>query len=374
MRAAVSIYLVALSLGVLGCEAARPNRDFSELIWHNGETLRLEGRGWPDMVRPYYRLPESVEGKVSNDVWSWSKCSSGLAVQFRTSSSRIAVRWTLPSDQLGLGMLESTSCSGLDLYVQGTEGWRWLNSAAPVAQSNETILVDEASESERTFLLLLPLYNQLQSLEIGVAEGATFLQDEADADRPLVFYGTSITQGAFATRPGATLPAIMRFRLDRETVNLGFFGSARMEVEMASTLAEVDSGAYVIEPIANMIGLNVKERAYEFLMRLLEKQPDTPIILMEHPDYRMDLFPDAPLPGFKRGNRALRAAFDQVLAEGATNLYYVASEGIVVGDGKGTVDGIHATDLGFERIADALEPVLREVLAEESQTVTKVSD
>ena len=156
--------------------------------------------------------------------------------------------------------------------------------------------------------------------------------------------------------------AILGRRLNWPVVNLGFSGNGRMEKEVGQFLVEIDAAVYVIDCLPNLTSKQVAARA-EPLVRLIRKaRPNTPILLVEDRSYANSFL----LPGLKQRNeasrKALRAAYERLVADGVEGLYYLEGETLLGDDGEATVDGSHPTDLGFVRQADAFEPVLRKIL------------
>ncbi|MEO6811126.1 MAG: SGNH/GDSL hydrolase family protein, partial [Isosphaeraceae bacterium] len=228
-------------------------------------------------------------------------------------------------------------------------------------------LVSGLPEGTREYLLYLPLYNGVTSLEIGVPEGCTLKKAEdrpEDRCKPVVVYGTSITQGGCASRPGMVYTAILGRRFDRPFINLGFSGNGRMEPEMADLLAELDPAVYVLDCLPNMNAQLVTERVEPFVRTLRKSHPDTPIVLAEDRTYANAFL----LPERRQANTnnraALHAAYDRLIADGVTGLHYLPGEAQQGVDGEGTVDGSHATDLGFYRMAQVFGDLLAPLLSE----------
>src|SRR5262249_29415705 len=159
----------------------------------------------------------------------------------------------------------------------------------------------------REYLLYLPLYNGVKSVEVGVPKGAALTKASprpADHAKPLVFYGTSITQGGCASRPGMVHTAILGRRLERPVINLGFSGNGRMEREMAELLAELAPAVYVLDCLPNMDAALVAQRVEPFVRTLRKARPDTPILLVEDRSYTTAFLLDGP----KQRNATSRAA------------------------------------------------------------------
>lgn len=333
--------------------------------WYDVRRLGIEGQGWSDTEAPFDRLPARAKAKVRAPVWSLSRHSAGLCVRFVTDSREMHARWTLTSDRLAMPHMPATGVSGLDLYVRTASGkWRWLAVGRPTARTNQVTLVRGLESGAREFLLYLPLYNGVESVELGLPESGRLRKAPARASRraPIVFYGTSITQGGCASRPGMVHTAILGRWLDAPVINLGFSGNGRLEKEIAELMAELRPSAYVIDCLPNVGAAEVAERTGPLVSILRGAHPETPIVLVEDRTYA-----DAFLVTTKRernesSRAALRKVYEQLKAGGDENLYYLPGEGLLGYDGEGTVDSSHPTDLGFVRQATAFEKVLGPLL------------
>lgn len=376
LRLLYACVCLLLAAPALAAEPSEPQRYLrpSEAIedkadgsfWHDARKLPVEGQGWTDTKSPYDRLPAKAEATVRKEVWNLSRNASGIVVPFSTDAGRIRVRWTLTSDRLAMPHMPATSVSGVDLYVRDDEGrWRWLSCKAPEGESTTVDLVSGISEKDRDYLLYLPLYNGVKSLEINVPSGKYLAAPRprpADHQKPIVFYGTSITHGASASRPGMTHPAILGRRFERPIINLGFSGNGRMEPEVATLLAELDPAVYVIDCLPNITADEVTARTKTCVDILRKAHPTTPILLVEDRSYSDSFLIDSKRERNRTSREALRKVFDELKSAGDENLYYLEGEHLLGDDNEGTVDSSHPTDLGFMRQADAFEKALRPIL------------
>jgi hypothetical protein len=322
-----------------------------------------EARGFDDVERRYDRLPARARGRVPDVVWDLSRSSSSLFNRFRTNATTIHARWTVAGETLAMAHMPATSVSGLDLYGKDTQGiWRWVGVGQPAVSpgTNEWPIAEGLDGIERDYTLYYPLFNQLESVEIGLPEGASFERLPPDTRQPIVYYGTSIIHGASASRNGMALPAQLGRRLDRRVIGLGFSGNGKMEVELAELIAEIDAAVYVIDCLPNMEADLIRERTTPFLDTLRGLRPHTPILMIEDrtltnawciPDRRAR---------HDASRREYRAAVD---ARTDPNLHYLEGEHLLGVDGEATVDSSHPTDLGFTRMADILEPILGKLLS-----------
>lgn len=360
-----SCLLVAVLLTISACSTvAQSTNAAAELFWRDARELTVEGKGWTDTKDFYDRLPARAESQVQSSVWRLSRDSAGLRVRFVTDATKVAVRWSLRNKSLEMPHMPASGMSGVDLYVKDKGGWYWLGAAHPSQwPTNEAVLISGLKASKRECALYLPLYNGVTEVKLGVA-GGSMLEPagSADAAKPVVFYGTSIVQGGCAARPGMAYPAILGRRLDCPTINLGFSGSAVCEPELAGLLAELNPSVYVLDPLPNMSEELVATRMESFVNTLRQAHPVTPIVLVENIEYANGRFVAQTSERFDRKNLKLREIYRRLIQAGQRKLYYVEAKKLIGQDGEATVDGVHPTDLGFIRMADAMEPALRRAL------------
>ena len=333
--------------------------------WIDARTLTVEGKGWKDTKHVYDRLPRQAEGTVRAAVWSLSQDSAGLAVRFVTDATAIASRWTLRRDRLAMPHMPASGVSGLDLYIRDRGKWHWIGGGRPDKfPTDQKDLARGLTPGRREYLLYLPLYNGVEELTIGIPTNSTIEPAPRRAPdlKPVVFYGTSIVQGGCAARAGMAYPAILGRRLDREQINLGFSGNAWSEPELARLLAELDPAAYVLDPLPNMKEEWVAPRIARLVQLLRAAHPTTPIVLVENVAYANGDFVGVRRERYTKANARLRATYDGLRRGGDKHLLYVSTNGLLGTDNEGTVDGTHPTDLGFLRMADAIEPVLKRAL------------
>ena len=335
-----------------------------EMRWFDIREWGVEGKGWTDTHCAYDRLPRKAEQMVPEAVWNLSRTATGMCVHFTTNATAIHARWVLRSPQLGEANFAVCGFSGLDLYADDNGTWRWAGATQNVGSQTPCVcLVNGMAGALRKYRLYLPLRNPVDRVEIGVPAGSVFEPVAPRTERPLVFYGTSIVHGAYASHSGLVHSEILGRRLNRPTINLGFSGTARMELALADLLAELDAAVYIVDTLPNMDMSLVTERAEAFVRRLRGHRPTTPIVLVE----------DRPLvnywikPAEKRYQenkwREFRRIHDMLVASGIGGLSYIEGRDLFGTDSEASLDSSHPSDLGFMRMADCLEPVLRGVLA-----------
>ncbi len=335
-----------------------------KIAWHDVRETDLEGRPLPEAERKSYfdRLPAEADGKVTPAVWGLSRDSAGQMFRFRTDATTIYAHYKVTKALLAMPHMPATGVSGLDLYARDKDGkWRWVQVARPTAQEMKIRLAENLDPGEREYAIYLPLFNGVEFLHVGVPEGKKLTGLEPRA-KPVVFYGTSITHGACASRPGMVHTAILGRRFDVPVVNLGFSGNGRMDKEVGDFLVRIDAAAYVIDCLPNMGAKDVAERCVPLVKQLRATRPDTPIVLVE--DRRNT---DSWILAGRRkhhddNHAALKAAYEQLVKDGVKGLSYVPGDHLYGDDADGATDGSHASDLGFFRQADVFEPFLKAAL------------
>lgn len=335
--------------------------------WHDILELKLEGKGWLDTDAAYDRLPARAREKVTKAVWHLSHCSAGMCVRFVTNAPTIKARWKLRNENLALPHMPATGVSGLDLYVKRENGtWHWLGAGRPAEfPENSKTLVSNISPEKREYLLYLPLYNGVARVEIGIPpefQLSPAPERVPSKQRPIVFYGTSITQGACASRPGMAATAIVGRKLGYPVINLGFSGNGKMEPEMAELLGELDPALYVLDCVPNMNDSLIQARTEKFIKILRTARPETPILLSEGVNYSSAFLENSLRRRNESSQAAMREVYTKLIAAGYQNIYFMYAPNQFGEDGEGTVDGIHATDLGFFRQAAAFITLIKAIL------------
>lgn len=330
------------------------------------EGAEVHGSGWEELRHSYVRLPDKAENTVRSSVWGLSRSSAGKSLVFRSNAGSIKLRYQLGDKEYSMFHMQSTGKSGLDLYAIDKEGaMRWC--AADFTPSfADTVVYRYSGISyypEKTdsyeFHLYLPLYNRIKWLEIGIPEDAEFEFLPVPAERPIVVYGTSIAQGACASRPGMAWSNIIERELRYPVVNLGFSGNGKLEPEVFDLLDEIDAGLYILDCLPNLSGTSVIfDRAIAGVRRLREHH-DCPILLVENCGHTNEYTKDS-YAAYRADNDQLRRAYEALLAEGVQEIYYLTC-GEIGFTMDSMVEGVHPTDIGMRNYADAYIAKIRAI-------------
>ncbi|MDC0870253.1 SGNH/GDSL hydrolase family protein [Flavobacteriaceae bacterium] len=337
-----------------------------EITYFGRDHFIIEGTSISDSLKesPYDRLPISYKDKVREPVWDLSKASAGITVRFHSNSTSISLKWTILND-FDMPHMASTGIKGIDLYTKYNNKWRYVTSAGALVgqkkyQNNEVAsdsineyeLITNISSEFREYKLFLPLYDGVTKLEIGIDSDAQIKKATPNTKKPIVFYGTSITQGGCASRPGMAHTNIISRKLDVDCINFGFSGNGRMETPIIELISEIKASVYVIECLQNMNIKQVKERVLPLVKIIRKKQPSTPIIFVENMMYKTAFLDKTIETELIQENLALKNEYDKILKNGFQNIFYIEDMKADSMDNEGTVDGVHLTDLGFLRYAN----------------------
>ena len=296
-------------------------------------------------------------------MWGLSRDSAGMMVRFKTDAKSIYTRYTLAKSNLAMPHMPATGVSGLDLYARDDMGqWRWVQVTRPSAQKVEAMIISDLAPGSREYAAYLPLYNGIESLEIGVPAGAKFDGLAPRTEKPIIFYGTSITHGACASRPGMVHTAILGRRFDQPVLNIGFSGNGRMDAAVGELMTEIDAAVYVIDCLPNMQPVDVAAKCVPLVKQLRAARPNTPIVLVEDRRFTNAWITPNKSKFHDENHAALRKAFEQLKKDGVAKLHYIEGDALYGTDTEGATDASHANDLGFMRQADVMEPVLRAAL------------
>ena len=347
-----------------------------KIKWFNPQktdTLCIQQRAWTDeMKNSYDRVPSRMNGVLRSSVYNLSHNSAGLALHFYTNSPVVKVRYKVTWN-LNMHHMPSTGVSGIDLYNISKMGeWTylsgkysfgsWVNGEMidgvqqPSGAQCEYNFKDLNTKQESEYRLYLPLYNVVSEIEIGVEEGSVFKISPVRREKPIVAYGSSVTQGACASRPGNAWTNMLSRKLDLPIVNLGFSGCGLLDPEFIDLINEIDAAVFILDCNGNLHRFpreKIIELTLDAVRKLRASHPDTPILISDFPGYSYEK------NGYET-NSATFQAYNQLCKDDALLYYLSCKEQAEPMDGK--VDGIHPNDLGMYFIANAYEAKLREIL------------
>ena len=329
-----------------------------DLVWLNAAEAPFKIYGAVS-CDPYLRLPLEEAEKVSPGVLALARHTAGVRVRFKTNSPYIAIHceWDVYG---AMPHMPVTGSSGFDIYKYINGEQKFLGTFVPPFNA------DKGYESIRDFggemteyIINFPLYNKVDKLYIGVSRDAEFeTPSEYRNSLPVIYYGSSITQGGCASRPGNCYQNFISRMFDIDYVNLGFSGSGRGEDEIIEYLASLPMSVFVSDYDHNTPTIeHLSTSHYKLYRAVRERHPDIPYVMLSAPDYKVGN------ADFDTKRGIIMNTFIRAKQEGDKNVYFIDGASLFADDEwlACTVDGIHPNDLGFYRFAKAMYPVMKTI-------------
>ena len=335
-----------------------------DVLWHNARELpfSLHGVYYDEGEGRYRRMPSGPAEATSPGVADLAMRTAGGRLRFASDSPYVAVKCVTR----GKGIMPHMTIAanyGFSLYKDGIFYSIYAPRFGDIPQKGNTPMA--FSEIRRTHAkmgelsLYFPLYGEVTELYIGLARDAVIAPPKPYThEKPVLFYGSSITQGGCASRPGNDYVSRVASYLDTDFINLGFSGCAKGEPAMVSYLASLDPSVYVIDYDHNAPSAEHLKSTHLPLYRALRAaHPNTPIVFMTKPDFEND-------PNAARRRDVIRETYHVARTEGDRNVVFIDGETLFGTEDRNacTVDRCHPNDLGFYRMTQTLYPVLDRLL------------
>ncbi len=299
----------------------------------------------------FRRMPEAVAKSVSEGVYALHTHTSGGRLKFATDSKYIAISVKMPHMWVSSHGAR-TGLAGFDLYADG----RFAGAYTPPyeAKTGFESIIEFPSSEMRDIVINFPLYSPVSELYIGLEESAALEAGSVYKNkRPIVYYGSSITQGGSAQRPGGSYQGMISRKFNYDFINLGFSGNAKAEDVMIDYVKNLEMSTFVYDYDHNAPSVeHLRDTHEKMFLAVREAHPDIPVIIMSRPKYYLN---DAE----KKRLEIIRATYENALARGDKNVYLLDNEALTAFCGDdGTVDGCHPSDFGFASMAFALYGVI----------------
>ena len=312
----------------------------------------------------FHRIPFDVAEKTSPAVKNLNCNTSGGRIRFRTDSEYVAINMEFLSEWKGsVGNMNVIGASGFDIYTYIDEKPIYFGSYNPgsVHGKGFEAVVKFETRKERELLINFPLYDSCEKLYIGLKKNATLTNGaKYKHERPIVYYGSSITQGGCASRPGNSYPGMLSRYFDTDFVNLGFSGACKAEDAMIEYIPTLDMSIFVYDYDANAPTNEHLAETHEKLFKAFRKvQPSTPVIIMS--GTHIPLTPNA-VKTRKIRHDIIYGTYLNAKNSGDNNVYFVDGQEIfkICGYDACTCDTIHPNDLGFYCMSEAVKKVIEE--------------
>ena len=331
---------------------AAKSADENGFVWYDCTEAPFQVYGLMHTGDCFVRMPQEVANNVSDGVASLNTSTAGGRVRFATDSWAIMIRATM-HNLIKIPLFALTGSAGFDLYADNTHA----GTFAPPMDIEDCYTATVYTDGRMHDMVIhFPLYSGVKQLEIGIREGASLMPGaKYKTDLPVVYYGSSITQGGCASRPGNSYPAVVSRMLDCDFVNLGFSGNARGEATMAQYIAHLPMSAFVFDYDHNAPGPEHLQNTHAKMFGIIrEKNPALPVIMMTRPDSFLNSTGE-------QNRKIIMKTYTDAVEAGDRNVFFIDGRGFVR-DGDGTVDNCHPNDLGFRYMAETVGELLKKIL------------
>lgn len=307
-------------------------------------------------------LPENIKKLMTH--------SSGMHILFRTDSRQISAKWCTTQAKT-YANLPAIAFEGVDLYIKRDGKWQYAGIGRPGGGAKDSrdcqtaTLVQDMDSGMKECLLYLPLYDETLDIQIGIDSTAQFAsltpQQAAFSDKKIIIYGTSIVQGASASRPGLSYPSKISRDLGIEIVNWGVSGSAKMEKSVSRLIGETQMDLLIIDCVPNCSPEHLRERTASFIQEIRKQHPRLPIIAIEGAPFESGNFNTVIAQNLQNRNLEFSKSLKQLM-KSDPHLFLLDSQDLMGHDHEGTIDGTHPNDLGFARMVAKIKPFLENLI------------
>lgn len=306
----------------------------------------------------YCRIPEEVAKATSPRVSELYSNTAGGRIRFKTDSDVLVIR-SKGNDAMTYHTIPVMR-HGYDVYIDRPQGSVCMGCTKPQPFSlKEFEVAITLGGGEKELTVNMPLYGDVEEVTLGLRAGATISEHTPyKYNTPIVFYGSSITQGACASRPGRAYESIISRKYDINYINLGFSGACCAEEAIVEHLASLEMSAFVSDYDHNAPSpeylKNTHHRLYEMIR---EKHPDIPYFMITKPDFRFDKD--------SQDRRAIvMESYLEAYNSGDKNVYFIDGSAFFNGAPVSdlTLDRCHPNDEGFGKMAAYIGDVIAKVM------------
>lgn len=339
---------------------------YPDTVWFSAREYPVNIYGLYNVYenKHFIRMPEDIAEKTSDGVRDMNLNPSGGRMTFVTDSPYIAIHAKEPACYV-MPHMPRTGNAGFDSFIYNDDKSQiFACTFFPNVRSSQEFF---ASGNSRTnygrplkYVTYFPLYEKLDDVYIGVAPDAEFgeFKDFYSPLAPIVYYGSSITQGGCVSRPGNAYPAFISRRFNIDFINLGFSGSCKAEEPMIDYLSKLNMSIFVCDYDHNAPTVeHLKNTHYKLYERIREKNPNLPYVMVSKPDtlWHND---------YIERREVILSSYNKAKANGDENVYFIDGDIFFKGEyfDACTVDDTHPNDIGHYLMGKYIGDVIGEIL------------
>jgi len=342
------------------------------LFWHIGSAqdyvfvdatrLTFAGKLFPDTPNPYHRVDAEKFSGFSKSELAQVKMSAGVIIAFRTDSPSISVRPYYTKEPTAGGTTAPLSKKGFDLYAKADGKWLWAGCTLSSKSGSQKNILNSNNRGMTDYLLYLPLFMELDRLEIGIWEGYVIEPADSPFRHRIGVFGSSFTHGYSTSRPGMTYSAQLSRMTGLQFLNLGCSGNSKLQTYFADVLAAADVDALVFDSFSNPTAEMIQERLFEFIEIIQASHPDIPLIFQKTIRREARNFNEI-MMAKEEAKQEMAEIMMRKACRKYKNVFYVTDTNATDEYHETTVDGTHPGDYGYTLWARSVKYPIVEILS-----------
>ena len=332
-------------------------------VYTEASDLNLIGKILKDTPNPYHRVDTIRYKGFTKRENQQVRCSAGLAVLFKTNSSTISVK----ADYAYMNDHNSTmgvATRGFDLYIKKDGKWLYAysrcNSIDNARKGKELVMLKDMDDSMKECMLYLPIYSELNSVKIGVEEGAVIESLESPFRHRIGIFGSSFTHGISTSRPGMSYPSQLMRNTGLQILTLGCSGNCKMQPYFGKVLCDADVDAFIFDAFSNPDAQMIEERIVPFIEQVQAAHPGIPLIFQQTIYIEGRNFSKSRDADWGAKQVAGARVMKEVMKK-YDHVYFIQTNATSP-DHETSVDGTHPNDYGYTLWARSIEKPLLKIL------------
>ena len=305
------------------------------------------------------RLPEEIIEQIPK-ISFLGRRPQGARLGFKTNAGEFTLNIEFETLTPDIGM-SIFACQSALVYAGDRQNPRYLGMCHPYNYQSKSFRARfrKGNCDLEDILIWLPRNEIIANITIDFPDDAIVCHPTPyKYSTPIIYYGSSITEGGCSCNVNCGYNAIISQHLDTDYINFGFSANAKGELEIADFINTLEMSIFVYDYDHNAPTVEHLRATHEpFFKRIREKHPNLPMIMMTRPaiTYGEDE---------KQRREVVMATYQNAVEAGDKNVYFIDGERFFGEKDRHlcTADGIHPNDLGFYRMAECVEPVIRKIL------------
>lgn len=287
---------------------------------------------------------------------------AGGSILFETNAKELRFDISYNNEPL-MNHMSPLGESGFDLYILKDEEFIFYDSIRPFPrQKNIIISINLPKFEHHVVMMYTPNYARILNASLHLKDDIYIHPYNPHYQKSIFFYGTSITQGACASRPGMSYTNQIARNLKIEIINMGFSGNGLGELSVAAVTHKLPKLNMVIidyEANAGAVG-KLKETLIPFIKCIRKVHSNIPIVMIGRIPFTRELF-DFDDHKKRQDHKTYQSEVANI--PDLQPLHFIDGEQLIsIDEHEVTVDGIHLNDLGMTLFAQRLAPLLNKLI------------